>query len=44
MKATLIEVIAVFGLFIGAMIPLVSGVVYFIRENKRLEKSHPSKK
>jgi hypothetical protein len=44
MKTTFIEIIAVVGLFVGAMIPLVSGLIYFIRENNRLEKSQPSKK
>jgi hypothetical protein len=44
MKLTLIEAVVLVSFFIGLMIPVVSGLIYFIKENNRLEKSHPSKK
>lgn len=43
MKITVFEAFALLGLFIGAMLPVIAGIVYAIRENRKLEKQNLSK-
>jgi hypothetical protein len=43
MKITLFEIVALVGLFFGAMLPIVAGIIFAIRENRRLEKENASK-
>ncbi|HEY0771919.1 MAG TPA: hypothetical protein VGD31_16450 [Sphingobacteriaceae bacterium] len=44
MKLTILEGTLLICFFVGVMIPVVSGIVYFIKENNRLEKSQHLKK
>jgi hypothetical protein len=43
MKITVLELVAVLGLFIGVMLPVVAGIIYAIREGKRLDEINQPK-